>query len=136
MDIEAQLEHIDELDNLPQLILLKQESSHILSHGLMPSEAWFHARFRNILLYQSIEWQEMARQFETKHTQIHTSSNTIYAMITHIVKEYETKATYDLNVYNQLLHLIHELWITYSTTYIGEETDMDIVDLVAGMMHM
>ena len=136
MDIEEQLEHIDELDNLPQLILLKEECLHIITHGLMPSEEWFHARFRNILLYQSIDWQDMAHQFDNKNDQIYTSSLTIHQIINHIIKEYETKATYDLTLYNQLLHLIHDLWIAYSTTYIGDETDFDIVDLVAGMMHM
>lgn len=136
MDIEEQLEHLDEMDNLSQLILLKQESSHILIHGLMPSASWFHARFRNILLYQSIDWKDMAAQFENKNHQIYTSSTTIYMIINHILKEYETKETYDLTVYSQLLHLIHDLWVTYSTTYMGEETDLDIIDLVAGMMHM
>ena len=136
MDIETQLEQLDELDHLSQLILLKQESSHILSHGLMPSTEWFHARFRHILLYQSIDWQDMATQYVNKNTFINTSSSTIHTMIHHIIQEYETKETYELKLYHQLLHQIHELWQTYSTLYIGEETDMDIVDLVAGIMHM
>jgi hypothetical protein len=136
MDIETQLEHLDELDNLSQLILLKQESSHIVDHGLMPSTEWFHARFRHILMYQSIEWRDLAQQFEHKNNQIYTASTTIHQILTYILNEYETKETYNMNAYNQLLHLIHDVWISYSTTYMGDETDMDIVDLVAGMMHM
>lgn len=136
MDIETQLEHIDELENFPQLVLLKQESSHLTIHGIMPSVEWFHARFRHILLYQSIDWQDLARQFEHKHNQIYTLSVTIYQILQYIINEYETKETYNLHAYNQVLHHIHDVWTIYSTTYIGDETDMDIVDLIAGMMHM
>lgn len=136
MDIETQLEHLDELDNFPQLVLLKEESTHLQHHGLMPSVDWFHARFRYILLYQSINWQDLAREFEHKHAMIHTSSTTIYQILNYIHNEYETNETFNLTLYNQLLHLIHDVWITYSTTYMGDETDMDIVDLIAGMMHM
>jgi hypothetical protein len=76
--IEWELEHLQEFNNEKQLKLLRQEVTHIISHGFQPSEGWYDERFEHINLYSHLGWSQLAQRFHNTDQYIHDTS--IYIM--------------------------------------------------------
>jgi hypothetical protein len=65
-DYENELEHLKEYGNEKQLQILKREITHIIAHGLFPSEGWYDERFEHINMYSELGWSHLAKKFHNK----------------------------------------------------------------------
>ena len=53
-----------------------------------------------------------------------------------LMAEWDYRPTISLPVYYRVLHDIQDVWRRYQTQYVGEEEDVDIVDVIEQMTHM
>ncbi len=133
---EMQLEELEQHPEATQLQLLVYEIDHFHEHGIQPSTDWYEARFLKIYAYSELHWQDLANQFQHKNDYIYETATKISEMLAYLIEQWGASPIFDLSVYYQLVHSMNELWEHYSTTYVGDEKDEDIVDLIAGMTHL
>ena len=135
-DVEWELEHLEEYDNVKQLQILKKEINHYTIHGVTPSEGWFDERFRHIDTYSKLDWIELAQRFKDEDKYMHDSAHYIRFLLDELIDERATKPTFNLTQYNQLLHIISNVWEHYVHAYLDDNTDADIDDLLVGITNL
>jgi len=133
---ENDIDNIEEYDNEKQLKLLRSEIIHIREHGLMPSDIWFDSRYEYIKQYSQIGWADMATKFQYKDAYLYYTSNYILNQINKLTEERSTKPTFSLDIYYEIICNTFDVWKHYKDTYIGYESDIDMIDLVEGMMYL
>jgi len=134
--LETSLEHLDELDNLEQLLVLNQEIELIFYHNYDPPDDWYQHRIQKIQAYFDLDWNGMAERFQNKNPMIVEASTHIRHMLYELLEEWSTSPSFNLTVYHRVIKLILELWQFYQTNYIGGEKDEDVIDLIEQMTHM
>jgi len=140
-DIEEALYQIEDYDNMTQLQMLNQEIQHIMEHGIQPPQEWFEMRFQKVYQYSELDWMKIANQFRGKDTSyeatylVETCDN-IVMMIQSIIDEWGVSPIFTLSTYYQLLYDMENLITVYRNTYIGDETDEDMADLLVGISQL
>ncbi len=132
-DIEYQLLHLKEYDNLKQLDLLRREIGHIAAHGIIPSEGWYDDRFPYITIYSKIDWSNLAERHKNKDVYIYNTAIFIIRLINELLEERSYKPNFTIKTYYALIHNIQSIWTYYNSMYIGDEEDNDVIDLIEGM---
>ncbi len=132
-DIEYQLTHLDEYDNVTQLNLLKREISHIVFHGIEPSEGWFDERWQNIYNYSKVAWQELSDRYKNNDDYIHSTAFIITKLLEELLEDRCTHPNFPLNTYHTLIHNIHSIWHYYSANYVEPEMDDSMNALLSGI---
>lgn len=120
-------------ENAKILDQLRQEIEHIMSHNLSPNEGWYDERYQYIALYSKIDWQGMMTKFQNKDKYIYETARYIMRHLEELVDERGTKPNFNLQTYYRVIHDIQNLWYYYSQTYLGDETDESVIDLIQGM---
>jgi hypothetical protein len=128
--------HLDALDNLTQLALLREEIQSILQRSTPPPPSWYTQRIRKIYTYAELNWAGFAADFEGKNTELYRTALHIQGRLAHLITEWSCGPDFSLEQYAALLNEIASLWTTYHTTYVGNETDEDILDIIQDMTHM
>jgi len=134
--LETSLEHLDELDNYEQLLVLNQEIALISYHNYDPPDDWYQHRIQKIQTYFELDWDGMIQRFQNKNPMIVEGSTHIQQMLYELLEEWSTSPAFNLTVYHRVLKLILELWQFYQSNYIGGEKDEDMIDLIEQMTHM
>ena len=132
-DIEWQLEHLEEFDNVKQLELLKKEIGFLYSHGITPSEGWYDERYKMIDTYSKIDWFGLASRFHNKDDFIHDRALYVGRALSELMEERGTRPNFNLQTYYALIHEIDNVWKYYHQMYMGDETDDDVLNLIEGM---
>jgi hypothetical protein len=130
-DIEWQLENLNTFNNEKQLDILKKEICHIMIHRAYPSEGWYDERYRIILEYSKLNWNELAKRFQSKDEYIHNTAHTIHIIIDELMEERGTRPNFTIRTYHQMIMSVHCLWHYYNQVYVDNDTD--ITDLIEGM---
>jgi hypothetical protein len=132
-DIEWELQHIKDFSNEKQLDLLRREVGHIVDHGLFPSEEWYDKRFEHINMYSQLTWIETANRFHNKDQYIHDTSLQTMGLLDELIEERGTRPNFNILTYHRVINNIYNIWNYYSQTYMGNEDDPDMMDLIEGM---
>jgi hypothetical protein len=135
-DIEKELDYLEHYSNEYQLKLLKKEINHIVVHGVNPPESWYEERFKSIKTYSTLDWTGLMNKFSGKDAYMYNTAVHIMNIICELLNECSTKNSFNLKQYHLLIHEIQNIWSYYSKTYIGGETDLDVIDLIQGISHM
>lgn len=135
MDLQDNLDHLDTFNNATQLSLLLQEIKRILRHGSPPPSEWYEARVQKLQAYDTLGWREFANEFHHKNPHLHALGHTIQNRLDQLMEEWNHHHTFHLFVYAAVIEEIRDLWTYYSTTYIGNERDEDVIDLIQAMTH-
>ena len=123
-DDEWKLQHLDQLDNEEQLNLILREINHIM---------WHNERFHYINTYASINWSDLSSRFDNKDEYINETAAHILELIGDLVEERGVKREFNLAKYYRAILNIKELWAYYKDSYMGDESDTNIVDLIEGL---
>lgn len=135
-DIEMQLQQLAQYDNAKQLALLKQEINHIVIHNLTPSEGWFDERFKYIHTYSKLDWGDLATRFHYKDSFVYENTMTIIRNLNELLEDYSMHPNFSVTLYYNTITLIYQVWTYYQRTYMGAETDTDIVNLIEKIRFM
>lgn len=135
-DTEEALKNLDNYSNLTQLLLLKSEIDHIVSHNCLPKEDWYNERIKYIRIYSQLNWNDLIQTFYGKDNYMFQMSMKIKNTCEVLLEEASTKPIFNLQLYYNLIHDIHSIWHHYFMKYMGEETDPDMIDLISNMTHM
>jgi hypothetical protein len=135
-DIEWELEHLEEFDNEKQLELLRKEIDHILAHALSPSEGWYDERFDYIAKYSQLDWRGLSERFYEKDEFLHNIAIYIISLLKELIEDRCTRPNFNLETYHLLIHNIQNTWTYYKDVYMGDETDVDVLDLIEGLTFM
>ena len=133
---QEQLQHLEKNNNVRELEQLREEIDSIMANGISPPEAWYQKRYINIQIYSELGWTHMAQRFDGIDRYIHNTAMNIMNNIEDRLEEFHQKGHFHLRYYHHLIHDIEELWNYYKTTYIGEESDPEVGDLIVGLTHM
>jgi hypothetical protein len=129
-------EHLEKNSNVRELEQLREEIDSIMANGISPPEAWYQKRYINIQIYSELGWSHMAQRFDRIDRYIHNTAMNIMNNIEDLLEGFHRKGHFQLRYYQHLIHDIETLWNYYKTTYIGNESDPDVGDLIVGLTHM
>jgi hypothetical protein len=130
-DIEYELENLNEYGNEKQLSLLTKEITHIIAHGIQPSEGWYDERYKHIHLYSQLSWEKIADEYNNDYYMYNNIVH-IIRLIDDLLEERGSKPNFNLNIYLDLLYSIKNIWNYYKNTYDNE----DVIDLMDSMKIM
>jgi hypothetical protein len=129
-------EHLEKNSNVRELEQLREEINSIMTNGISPPEAWYQKRYINIQIYSELGWSHMAQRFDGIDRYIHNTAMNIMNNIEDLLEDFHRKGHFHLRHYQYMIHDIETLWNYYKTTYIGNESDPDVGDLIVGLTHM
>jgi hypothetical protein len=132
-DDEWKLQHLDQYENEEQLNLIMCEINHIMGHGIKPSDEWYNERFQYIYQYSHINWADLSKRFTTKDQYIYGTAADIQQLVSELVEERSTKRAFNIATYYRAILHIKDLWSYYKDTYMGDESDTNVVDLIEGL---
>jgi hypothetical protein len=133
---EQEQEHTEESRNVRELTMLRREIETILERGICPPAAWYEHRYHNLETYAELGWSSMAHRFQRIDRYIQDTSMNILNNLEDLIEEFHRKRHFHLRHYQHLLDDIQNLWNYYKMTYIGNETDPDVGDLIVDLTHM
>jgi hypothetical protein len=129
-------DHLQKNTNVRELEMLCREIDHLMAQGISPPESWYEKRYINLQVYSELGWSSMAYRFQRMDRYIENTSMNIMNNLEDLLEEYHQKGHFHLRHYQHAVHDIQDLWNYYKTTYIGDESDPDVGDLIAGLTHM
>jgi hypothetical protein len=130
------LTQLGELDNLKRLKLLRREIQFIVKHRIQPTIEWYEERAHYIYEYETIDWIHLEIRFNQKDSKMHYTAANIIELLELLTQELATSATFTLQAYYKLIEEIHHIWTHYHTTYMGNEDDMSVVELIEDLTHL
>jgi hypothetical protein len=119
--------------NWDEFMELYQEAMQVALEQVQPSEGWYDRHFRYVYKYHMIDWNGLADKFKDKDNILYGLSTRTRDIIQELMDEYGGRPNFSFDNYYTMLCSIHNLWMYYKNTYIGEEDDTDVVDLVEMM---
>ena len=122
--------------NLEQLHALQGELTHFVEHGIDPEEEWYVSRYYFIELYSQLRWNDFAESFKDKDDYLYEFSLAIHMMLGELINEYSTRPTFTFELYCSAINSIAEVWHYYNDKFMGDEEDLDIVDLIESLTFM
>jgi len=121
-------------DNLGDLQRLYHEATDMIQNNHQPTaEEWYNNRFKYIYKYSHLNWDELIYKFERKDVKMYELCSTTKSDIQDILDGYSGTPNFDFKLYYKIITNILTLWNYYSNKYIGNETDIDIIDLAQAM---
>lgn len=138
MDIELyeQIQHLDEYTNAIQLEILQKEIHFILYHEFQPPVEWYDERIDKIYTYSHLNWDELCHRFNNKDYVMHNTSAKIQELIDIVINQWSGHSHFNLQIYRDAIDYIYYIWKHYESTYIGNETDSDIIELTEDITHL
>ncbi len=134
MELNTDLEEsTEEEDNLGDLERLYNEATYMMKNNIIPTEGWYDDRYKYIYKYSHLNWDEMSSKFRNKDSLIYDLCVHTKMYIQDILDGYSGTPNFDFNTYYMIICNVLRLWKYYSNKYVGDETDIELVDLVESM---
>jgi hypothetical protein len=133
---DLEIQNLKMFDNIKQLEILIREVSYITKNGIKPLNEWYDDRFEFIVTYSKLDWNGMVERFNGKDKYIYDTVLLIMQLITRLLEERATKRFFYIPTYHTMLYNISAVWEYYNTKYVCGETDINVVDIVEGLMYM
>lgn len=140
-DDEQEQEQPEEQDpqesaNVRELAMLRREIDTLMERGISPPTHWYEHRYQNLQTYSELGWSSTAQRFHRLDRYIHDTAMNILNNLEDLMESYHRKQYFNLRHYQHLIHDIQNLWNYYKSSYIGDESDPDVGDLIVGLTHM
>ena len=116
--------------------MLRREIDALMERGISPPPHWYEHRYQNLQTYSELGWLSTAQRFHRLDRYIHDTAMNILNNLEDLMESYHRKQYFNLRHYQHLIHDIQNLWNYYKSTYIGDESDPDVGDLIVGLTHM
>ncbi len=129
-------DHLEKNSNVQELEHLREEIDSMMNNGMSPPATWYERRYHNIQIYSELGWTHMASRFDGIDRYIHATAMNIMNNIEDLLEDFHRKGHFHLRHYQYMIHDIENLWNYYKTTYIGNESDPEVGDLIIGLTHM
>lgn len=129
-------DYLQENRNVRELAMLRREIETLVQRGICPPATWYEHRYSNLQTYAELGWASMAHRFQHTDRYIMDTSMNILNNLEDLMEEFHQKRYFHLRNYQHLVDDIHNLWNYYKITYIGNESDPDVGDLIVGLTHM
>ena len=107
-----------------------------MERGISPPTHWYEHRYQNLQTYSELGWSSTAQRFHRLDRYIHDTAMNILNNLEDLMESYHRKQYFNLRHYQHLIHDIQNLWNYYKSSYIGDESDPDVGDLIVGLTHM
>lgn len=120
-------------DNYTILKLLRREINYIMKHGIQLSDGWYEERSNYIYSYMEIGWADISLRFKEKDGHLYICAANIVELLYTLTEQLSTSVRFDLMQYYKLIEEIHHIWHYYRNTYVGNETDADMVSMIESM---
>jgi hypothetical protein len=133
-DGDEEEEEVEE-SNWDKLQKLCHEIEQIIINMTDPPLSWYLERYDMILIYSRLEWSAFAKHCGEYDNYIVDTSLIIIDNIEYLLDEFHQTGKFHLRFYQIMLQDINNLWRYYTETYIGEERDPDIGDLIMSLTH-
>lgn len=135
-DEQEQEQDAHESANVRELAMLRREIDTLMEREISPPALWYEHRYHNLQIYSELGWSSMAHRFHRLDRYIYDTSMNIMNNLEDLMESYYRTQCFHLRHYQHLIHDIQNLWNYYKSTYIGDETDSDVGDLIVGLTHM
>ena len=127
---------VEKNENVRELERLREEIDQLQAQGISPPLTWYEERFHHLVTYSELGWASMAERFHGLDRYIENTSLNILHNLEDLVESFYQNGHFNLRHYQHLLHDIETLWNYYQTTYLGEESDPEVGDLIVGLTHL
>jgi len=127
---------LEKNDNLKELEVLRQEIDFMIQQGIDPPKDWYRIRHNNIQIYSGLGWSAFAKRFDNIDYHLQNTALNIMNNIEDLLEEFDDHGYFNLRYYQHLIHDIENMWHYYTTTYIGDETDLQVSDLIIDLSHI
>ncbi len=117
-------------NNIQILNRLITEATVIITENTPLSEGWYDKHFKYMYDYSRIDWDNLIERFRNKDNIIYDLAQQVRMYIQDILDDYSGKPDFEFAKYYTVLCNIQNLWRYYSDTYMGGETDTDVIDLI------
>ena len=123
-------------DNFTTLKLLHREINIIMKHGIQPEDGWYEDRSHHVYSYMEIDWVDISERFKQKDSTLYLSATNVSALLSTLMEELSTSVRFTLVTYYKMIEEIHHIWLYYRDTYVGNETDENIVSMIESLTFM
>ena len=100
-------------NNVTQLEMLNKEVSYITINGINPLEEWYDDRFRYIVEYSNLNWEELSEKFYQKDQYVYETAIEIKKLINKLIEERATKRTFYIPTYHTMIYHVYNIWNHY-----------------------
>lgn len=130
--LDAELDTIDELDNINQLVLLIKEITIIYNHKIEPAPNWYKERISYIETYNDLNWDYLMQQFQDSNLFIYETSVRLKSTMEVLIEQWKT-GLFSLEHYQYIIYNVHNVWTYYKNNYV--DTD-GLGDLISDMENL
>jgi hypothetical protein len=130
------MEYIHEYDNETQLKMLIKEIKQILAHSFTPPDDWFEERFGFVFTYSELDWTGLINRMMARNPHIAQAAQQVVHRIQALILQWSQGPTFDIILYRDTLIEIQAIWFYYKAMYMGNEKDIDVVELTEMMAHI
>jgi hypothetical protein len=127
--LDAELDNMEEMENIDQLRILVKEINIIMGHKIVPSTNWYEERVGFIRAYNSLNWEYLITQFRDSNRFLASTSERLKETMAVILDQWE-KGLFSLQHYQYVIYNVNNIWTYYSSNYV---TSDGMEDLLMGM---
>jgi hypothetical protein len=133
--LDAELDQIDDADNIDQLELLIKEINIMERYRVVPVNEWYEERIKYIITYKGLDWDYMIHKFEGKNVFLHETSVRVVMAMDAVLQHWEASSDFSLEQYQYIIYNVHNVWTYYKKHYVSD-TGYDMEDLLVDMTHL
>jgi len=130
------MEYIHEYDNETQLIMLIKEITQILAHSFTPPDDWFEERFSFVFTYSELDWTGLINRMMARNPSIAQAAQQVIHRLQALILQWSQGPIFDVVLYRDTLIEIQAIWFHYKSMYMGDEKDIEVMELTEMMAHM
>ena len=134
-ELDAELDTIDEADNIDQLELLIKEITIMDRYKVVPVSEWYKERIKYIITYKGLDWDYMINKFNGKNVFLHETSVRVVTAMESLLEHWDVTSDFPLQQYQYIVYNVHNVWTYYKTHYVGDK-GYDMEDLLVDMTHL
>ena len=127
--LDAELDGMEEMENIDQLRILVKEINIIMGHKIVPSANWYEERVGFIRTYNSLNWEYLITQFRDCNPFLASTSERLKETMTVILEQWK-QGLFSLQHYQYVIYNVNNIWTYYSSNYV---TSDGMEDLLMGM---
>jgi len=130
--LDAELDTIEEMDNIDQLAVLIKEINIIMSHGLTPTKNWFQERVHYVKIYNGLNWDYLIEQFRDCNHFLHETSFRVKSTMGVILEQWKTEM-FSLQHYQYVIYNVHNIWTYYKSNFVTKNKMDDLADAMSNL---
>ena len=115
--LDAELNHMDDMDTIDQLELLIKESNIMERYRIVPPIKWYQERINYITAYRRLGWDNIIRDIEGKNVFLYETSVRLIKTIDALLEQWDISTTFSLHHYQYIVYHVHNIWTYYNTHY-------------------